>query len=97
MNFDLAGQKLAEAFALIPKIILEGLDVQALIGQITALFTTKPALETTVAGEEPIGICSQGVIDVTVAGVAAPTPPTWPAPAPPVRRRPGLHRLSKAR
>ena len=70
LNFDLAGQKLAEAFALIPKIILEGLDVQALIGQITALFTTKPALETTVAGEEPIGICSQGVIDVTVAGVA---------------------------
>jgi len=73
LNFDAAGQKLGLALSLLPKIILESIDVQALIAQITDLFTKKPAIETTVAGDVPIGICSQGIIDVTVAGVAGTT------------------------
>jgi hypothetical protein len=69
-NFDLAGQKLGQALALIPAIILGDLDVQALLQQITGLFTAKPSVDTLTAGEEPIGICSQGVVDVKVASVS---------------------------
>ena len=59
--------------------VLAGLDVNAIIAWITAIFSTPPATATLVAGEPPIGICSQGVIDVdvpapttaTVAGTTA--------------------------
>ena len=50
---------------------LANIDVNATISALTGLFSTPPALSTTTAGDTPIGICSQGVIDVTVAGAVA--------------------------
>lgn len=58
---------------LVPLKLQQGLaniDVNAAIAALTGLFSTPPVLSTTVAGDTPIGICSQGVIDVNVASVA---------------------------
>lgn len=46
------------------------IDVNAAIGALTGIFSPPPAPKVLVAGELPIGICSQGIIDVTVASVA---------------------------
>lgn len=46
--------------------ILENIDVNGLIAKITSIFTPPPVASTLVSGEAPIGICSQGVIDVAV-------------------------------
>jgi hypothetical protein len=61
---------------LVPLKLQQGLaniDVNAAIAALTGLFSAPPTLVTTVAGDSPIGICSQGVIDVSVAGVEAAT------------------------
>jgi hypothetical protein len=50
---------------------LANIDVNATISALTGLFSTPPATATATAGDTPIGICSQGVIDVTVAGAVA--------------------------
>ncbi len=57
-----------ELFPLKLKQALSNIDVNATITWLTSLFSVAPSAETAVAGEEPIGICSQGVIDVAVAG-----------------------------
>lgn len=49
---------------------LANINVNEAISALTGLFSTPPSLSTTTAGDTPIGICSQGVIDVSVAGVA---------------------------
>lgn len=53
------------------------IDVNAAIGALTSIFSPPPAPKVTTAGELPIGMCSQGVIDVSVAAVqgATATPP----------------------
>ncbi len=57
---------------LVPLKLQQGLaniDVNAAIAALTGLFSAPPTLTTTTAGDAPIGICSQGIIDVNVAGV----------------------------
>jgi len=77
---DLAGwwATMQELVPLKLKQALSDIDVNATITWLTSLFSTPPLVTTVTAGEEPIGICSQGVIDVTVASVqstGATTPP----------------------
>ena len=54
------------------KKAMANIDVNAAIAMLTGLFSTPPNAVTTTAGEAPIGICSQGIIDVAVPA-AAPT------------------------
>ena len=54
------------------KKAMADIDVNAAIAMLTGLFSTPPNAVTTTAGEAPIGICSQGIIDVAVPA-AAPT------------------------
>jgi hypothetical protein len=61
---DLQGQKIQ----MMIKKGLSEIDVNATISALTGLFSTPPQASTLVGGEDPIGICSQGVIDVIVAG-----------------------------
>ena len=63
------------------------LDINQIIAALTGMFTTPPSVATVVAGEEPIGICSQGVIDVAVpaqptvvGGIQTPPPGSAPPP-----------------
>ncbi|UDY34832.1 hypothetical protein [Dermatobacter hominis] len=49
---------------------LSDIDVNAAITALTGLFSTPPQAATLTAGEDPIGICSQGVIDVSVAAAS---------------------------
>ena len=63
---DLQGQRIN----LLIKKGLSDIDVNAAISALTGLFSTPPQAATETAGEDPIGICSQGVIDVSVAAAA---------------------------
>lgn len=67
-NLPLQLEIIGKLFPLKLDQALSNIDVNATISWLTSLFSTAPAAETAVAGEEPIGICSQGVIDVAVAG-----------------------------
>lgn len=82
-SLDLAGwfATMQELVPLKLKQALSEIDVNATITWLTSLFSTPPVAATVTAGEEPIGICSQGVIDVTVATVES-TSATSPAGAP---------------
>lgn len=68
-NLDLAGEKLNALVAILPDLLISNIDVDAVIAFITGLFPQPPTVVTTVSGEEPTPICSQGVIDVNVAAV----------------------------
>jgi hypothetical protein len=72
-NWDLAGQKLGAALALVPRLILDAVlaNIDEILSFITGLFTVEPVVATQVNGEEPLGICSQGVIDVAIASAGA--------------------------
>lgn len=63
------------------------IDINAAIGALTSMFSPPPAPKVLVAGELPIGICSQGIIDVNVASVAgvSQTNPDGSATAPVVK------------
>lgn len=70
-SFDLAGwwETIQELVPLKLKQALSQIDVNATITWLTSLFSTPPVAATVIAGEAPIGMCSQGVIDVSVAPV----------------------------
>lgn len=57
----------------------EDIDINQVVTVLTGLFTTPPQVATTVAGEAPIGMCSQGVIDVSVPAAVAGTTTVPPA------------------
>lgn len=68
-DLTLAGEKLNALVAILPDLLISNIDVDAVIAFITGLFPSPPTLVTTVSGEEPTPICSQGVIDVNVLAV----------------------------
>jgi hypothetical protein len=63
-------QILGELIPLKLKQGLANINVNEAISFLTGLFSTPPGLTTATAGDTPIGICSQGVIDVNVAVVS---------------------------
>jgi hypothetical protein len=69
-DFDRAGQLLGQALQQSLRGALGNIDIQAVVQGLTALFPKAPELSTEVSGDPPIGICSQGVIDVTTTAVA---------------------------
>ncbi|MBS1837164.1 MAG: hypothetical protein JST64_05650 [Actinobacteria bacterium] len=52
---------------------MANIDFKQVISALTSIFSTPPLIQTTVAGEPPIGMCSQGVIDVSVPAPPEPT------------------------
>lgn len=62
----------ATALEILPLALVETIleNIDAILAFINSLFTAKPAITTLVNGEEPLGICTQAVVDVTVASVA---------------------------
>lgn len=70
-DFTTAQAKLTELVGILPDLLISNIDVDGIINFITGLFPAPPTVTTTVAGEEPTPICSQGVVDVNAAAVAA--------------------------
>jgi hypothetical protein len=64
-DFDRAGELLGQILQASVRGALANIDVQAVIQGLTSLFPKAPELSTEISGDAPIGICSQGVIDVT--------------------------------
>ncbi len=90
-DFNAAGDKLSEAIRISFSSSLANINVQEVVGSLTALFPSKPSVTTLTPGTEPIAeqfqdLCAQGAAAVTVD---APVPSTTvvtvtplPAPAP---------------
>ena len=82
-----AGDKLAEAIRVSFSSALANIDVQEVVGSLTAIFPSKPAVTTLTPGTEPIAeqfqdLCAQGAVAVTVDAPAPSTTVAPPATAP---------------
>lgn len=80
-NWDLAGEKFGALVRLSLSQALSNINVNEVTAFLNGLFTTSPDVALDTAGESPLGICSQGVVDVKVAAVAGTA--TTPAGGPP--------------
>ncbi|MFM7062424.1 MAG: hypothetical protein ACKO04_02860 [Actinomycetes bacterium] len=86
-DFNTAGDKLAEAIRLSFTNALANINVQEVVGSLTAIFPSKPQVATSTPGTEPIAeqfqdLCAQGAAAVTVDAPVPPTTVAPPAPAP---------------
>lgn len=73
LDFEKAKELAAQLGPLLKDKALGSIPVDQVISALTGIFTTPPSVATVTAGEDPVGMCSQGVIDVSVP---APPPPT---------------------
>lgn len=86
-DFNAAGDKLSEAIRVSFSNALANINVQEVVGSLTAIFPTKPSVTTLTPGTEPIAeqfqdLCAQGAAAVTVDAPAPTTTVAPPAPAP---------------
>ena len=86
-DFNGAGDKLSEAIRLSFSNSLANINVQEVVGSLTAIFPSKPSVATVTPGTEPIAeqfqdLCAQGAAAVTVDAPPPSTTVAPPAPAP---------------
>ncbi|MFZ4519173.1 MAG: hypothetical protein ACOYOP_12340 [Microthrixaceae bacterium] len=72
-NWDLAGEKFGALVQLALNQALANINVNEVTAFLNNLFTQSPDVAVKTQGESPLGICSQGVVDVKVAAVAGTT------------------------